>query len=158
MNVVIANRKILTDLTREEISTIRSRLTFENPAYKNAVKFSKRNYIAIPQNLYYYRERSIRQEDGTRKYSLNVPIGFDLSGFKNVKIVDDLRVSKEVEYPDFVLDLREEQELAKKAYLEELNKASDDYYPKSIIQLFTGQGKSILALYLAYKLRQKTLI
>lgn len=158
MKVVIANRKIITDLKSEEASAIKRRLTYDNPAYINAVKFSKRSYIAIPQSLYYYKEQNLRQEDGTRKYCLNVPVGFDLSEFKNVEVTEDLRVDKEVEYPDFVLDLREEQDKAKKAYLDELKKASENYYPKSIIQLFTGQGKSILALYLAHKLRQKTLI
>lgn len=158
MKVIMANRKLLTDLKSEEIKRIKNSLTFDNPAYKNAVKYSKKNYISIPQKLFYYKEQSLKLNDGSRKYCLNVPIGFDLSCFDDVEIIEDKRVAKHVEYPDFSLDLRIEQELAGKAYLAEQEKSSNMYYPKSIIQLKTGQGKSILALYLAQKLKQKTLV
>lgn len=148
----------MIDLTSEEIRKIKDRLTYNNPAYQNAKKYSKRSYISIPQKLFYYKEQNLKTDNGERKYCLNVPIGFDLSDFKNVEIIKDCRKEVDAEYPEFVLDLREEQESGEKAYLEEQKKACDNYYPKSIVQLFTGQGKSILALYLAQFLKQKTLI
>ena len=51
--------------------------------------------------------------------------------------------------------LRGDQEKAKGAYLYSQKK---EQYPKSLIQLPTGKGKTILALNIAYTLKQRTLV
>lgn len=154
---IISNNQDIYGLTSEQRDKVKDYLTYDNPAYKNAKRYSKSRYISIPPYLTYYSERSVRTEEGERKKVLSIPIGVSLD-----KILDDIsyvsvdyRVSNEVKYPKFLLELRKDQQKAEDTYMEEIicNK-----YPRNIIQLPTGKGKSILALHIAQVLKQKTLI
>ena len=156
--IVIAksNRQRIYGLTSEQRDLIKDSLTFSNPAYKNAKRYSRSKYISIPPYLTYYNEFSI-SEDGERKKVLSVPIGVNIPKVLNYPMIsyDDFRSSVPVKYPKFNLELREDQVKAEQAYMKEIKYS---VYPKNIIQLPTGKGKSILALHLAQKLGQKTLI
>lgn len=148
----------LYGLTQEQRSEIKSALTYDNPAYKNAKRYSRSRYISIPPYLTYYNEYSDIDEVGNRLKVLRVPIGVNvgeiLKGREEITYLDQ-RVINKVEYPKFLLELRKDQSKAEKDYLSGVRQA---FYPKNIIQLPTGKGKSILALHIAQTLKQKTLI
>ena len=156
MRVIKTNRQYIYDLTQEQRDTVKEALTFDNPAYKQAKRYSRSKYITIPPYLTYYDEFSVRQDDMRRKV-LSVPLGVDIKKLLKVEnlVVEDGRVEVNTNYPKFKLDLRNDQKIASQHYLNELSQSD---YPKSIIQLPTGKGKSILALYIAQHLKQKTLI
>lgn len=157
MKIIKNSKQEIYGLTYEQRDTIKEALTFDNPAYKNAKRYSKYRYISIPPYLTYYSEKSVKDESGERKKVLIVPIGVNVNKLLNVPYIDseDGRTSKPVKYPPFKLELREDQKKAEREYISETNYA---IYPKSIIQLPTGKGKSILALHIAQRLKQKTLI
>lgn len=144
----------LNQLQREKL---KDALTFDNPAYARAKKYGRSHYISIPPYLKYYSEHSVRVADGERKKVLSVPVGVDIEkvlGVNHIHIRDE-RISNKVLYPDFLLDLRETQAEAEASYLIENMRSA---FPKSVIQLPTGKGKSILALHIAHTLTEKTLI
>ena len=157
MRVAKSNRQLVYDLTTEQRDKIKEALTFDNPAYKQAKRYGRSKYISIPPYLTYYKEFSERSADGERKKVLSVPIGVDVHKILNVpfKPQTDFRNDVRVEYPKFLLELRSDQVRAEKSYIGEVNY---EVYPRCIVQLPTGKGKSILALHIAQALRQKTLI
>lgn len=153
--LILGNRQELYGLSTEERDKIKDVLTFDNPAYKNARRFSKSRYISIPPYLMYYKEFSY-SEGGVRKKVLSVPIGFDVTKYVDIDEFQDNRRTVNVTYPKFSLDLREDQVKAESAYV--AYHSTDLVNEPSIIQLPTGKGKSILALHIAHMLGQKTLI
>jgi superfamily II DNA or RNA helicase len=84
-----------------------------------------------------------------------VPVGVDVSQYAQVEAVKDERVYIEVDYPDFLLKLREDQQEAVDRYTQ-LNKRGQP--PQGVVTLPTGKGKTIIGLCLAQKLKQKTLV
>ncbi len=157
MKIVKTNRQDIYGLTSEQRNKVKETLTYDNPKYKQAKKYGRSRYISIPPYLTYYDEFSV-SENGERKKMLSVPIGVDVSKLLGVSTkimtIEDKREEVQVKYPKFNLDLRNDQIRAEEAYMNEVN----NLYPKSIIQLPTGKGKSILALHIAQKLGQKTLV
>lgn len=158
MKLVKSNRQHLFDLTQEQREKVKEALTFDNPAYKQAKRYGRSKYISIPPYLTYYDEYSVRQNDERRKV-LSIPIGVDVYKLLNVPFtfssLTDNRNEVKVSFPPFLLELRKDQEKAERYYMYEVYKKE---YPKSLIQLPTGKGKSILALHIAQRLKQKTLI
>lgn len=149
LKIVISDGQEIYDLTPEQRSILKDSLTFENPKYRDAKKYSRSGYISIPPYLTYYKEMSVRVKEGVRTKVLRVPLGVNVSkilGVTPISVLDN-RVKVDVSYPKFMLDLRSDQQKAVKAYS-----------GRGIIQLPTGKGKTILALYLATYLGQKTLI
>lgn len=155
----VDKRKIIVDSgitlcrpTPDELLDIKNKLTFDNPAYRNAVRYSKYNRVAIPPSIMYYEQGRFEGEP-----YIKMPLGFDLasvvSDYSRCKFVDN-RVYPTVEHAPFILTLREDQSNAAEKYL--LNK--DKFPLRSMIQLPTGKGKSILGLYIASQLSCKTLI
>lgn len=159
MKIVKNNRQDIFGLTSEQRDKIKEALTFNNPAYANAKRYSKRGYIAIPPYLTYYSEFSYRSNNGERKKVLSVPIGVNVEKILEMYVysrdVMDDRCVVNIEYPDFLLELRNDQKKAEEEYFRGVK---TQQFPKNIIQLPTGKGKSILALHIAYFLKQKTLI
>lgn len=157
MHLLKSNKQDLYGLTNEQKEKVKEALTFDNPAYKQAKRYGRSKYISIPPYLTYYNEFSVRGEDGERKKVLSVPIGVDVRKILDVPYVpnEDKRMDIQVKYPKFLLDLRNDQIRAEKEYMQEITYAVQ---PKCIIQLPTGKGKSILALHIAQKLKQRTLI
>lgn len=156
MQVIKTSRQDIYGLTQQQIETVKESLTFDNPAYQKAKKYGRSRYISIPPYLTYYSEHLVR-ENGEKKKVLSVPIGVNLLKILDVPYIQskDFRSDVVVKYPKFLLELRNDQARAEKEYMEEIKYS---VLPKGIIQLPTGKGKSILALHIAQKLKQKTLI
>lgn len=141
-------------LTADDREFLKKTTTVKNPKYEQAKKYSKRNKVYyIPKTLEYFKEYSERTENGVRSKVLEVPIGllnlFSDSESSDV-LIRDFRQSVEQVYPNFIFDLRKDQEEAFKNYI---NKPL-----QNMIQLRTGKGKTILALYIAQYLKQRALI
>lgn len=144
--VTVSNRVLLKTSGEEQIK-IKDMLTFDNPAYVNAKRFSRYASISIPRYLTYYE---------VSKGGISVPVGFDYVRFINDDdIVLDNRITNAVTYPKFMLTLRDTQVEATDAYLK-LNKEKGS--AKGMIKMPTGKGKSIVGIYLAQALKQKTLV
>lgn len=141
MKVEISNMKTIKGLTDEQLDIVKEELTLDNPKYFSAKKYSRYQNIRIPQHLYYYKYNSLKKE-------ISVPVGYNIP-FDNY-IVEDNRTVSTVNYPRFLLSLRDTQKEAFKSYLNDTD--------KGLIVLPTGKGKSILGLYIAYALRQKALV
>lgn len=154
MRIIKSHKLILYDLTEEQKREIKNALTFDNPKYRLAKNFSRNGYTSIPPYLRYYKECVLVDELGKKEKSLEIPIGFNLEKYP-VENIEDYRVKKDIKYPPFNLTLREDQQKAKEGYL---NEVYNNETPKNIIQLATGKGKTIVALNIAYTLKQKTLI
>lgn len=162
MYLEMSNNKRLYGLTDEQIDTLKDLLTFDNPAYKNAKRYSKNRYITIPPYLYYYK----MGKDKKGSY-IEFPIGVDFQKILKHKI-DPMKYKGDsalyssscprVEYPEFKLELRPIQEEAMNTYFEEKWKTELSVFPKSLISLPTGKGKTILALAIAHRLKTRTLI
>ena len=148
-------RQTVYGLNSEQLELLKDKTTFDNPAYKNAKKYSRYKYISIPPYLLYYNQYKAASREGGVGTVLNLPVGVNVDEIlgMNIETIDN-RVAVECGYPKFQLELRKDQIKAEQAYLSEVNKK----YPKSIIQLPTGKGKSILAIHIASVLKQKTLI
>jgi superfamily II DNA or RNA helicase len=140
-NVILSDRAVVMFPSEEERDRIKKDLTFDNPAYASTVRYSKWGNTNVPPNLFYYTERND---------CIEVPIGYDLSKVLRSEF-HDTRSLNEVKFPSFCLTLREDQEKAAKAYLN----SSEGHH---LIQLPTGKGKTVLSLYIASVLSQRTLI
>lgn len=160
MRIVLSSGQEVFGLTSDQREKVKKSLTFDNPAYKSAKKYGRSRYISIPKTLEYYEEYSQRSSDGERKKVLRVPVGVDLFSITKQarsdpnNVLVDTRASIPVKYPEFALTLREDQQRAEDAYLSQCGA----YGAQCLIQLPTGKGKSILAVHIASRLSQKTLI
>lgn len=141
---IISSGVKLYGLSPEEIERVKESLTFQNPAYRNAKRYSKYAYTTIPPYLAYYNE--------TKGY-VEVPVGYDLTSLRLDEIKDE-RVYEQIKTPPFVLELRNDQETASNEYL----KHNATSCLMGSIQMPTGKGKSILGLHLASVLSTKTLV
>ena len=145
---ILKNHLKLGDLTISEKDKIKDRLTFKNPQYENVKRFSKWGgaYTKVPKYLMYYKEE--------KSGELIVPVGLleevrnKLDDFKNLTLQP-----KAKDFPQFVLTLREDQEIAVENFL----KKNKDF-PCGNIILPTGKGKSITGLQIASRLSTPTLV
>lgn len=140
INVIKEGKTTLQNLTKEQMEYIKADLTLDNPAYKQAVKFSRYDNVRIPPYLFYYKQKGS---------SLIVPKNYSIP--YNYQIIEDRRVeNKGIVYPNIKIELRNDQAEAYKAWCENTDKGT--------IVLQTGKGKSILGVYCASAKKQKTLI
>lgn len=139
---------VLSGLSAGEVVKIKEGLTFENPAYATAKKYSRYGYTNVPRYLTYYEKN---------KEGYKVPVGyFDPEHFKGK--IENTRNSKLIGgFPKFVLKLRKTQQEAADRFLSS-NDTLCSHRIKGCIQLPTGKGKTILALYIAAELKCKTLV
>lgn len=144
-HVRVSSVLTFTNLTEEQKGIIIDDLTYPNPAYENAMRFSGYDSVLIPETLEYYCD------DDKRLYT---PVGYDYSKI-GVRSVCDTRNRTTITPPDFKLTLRDTQREAAEAFIR-CNKGHGKQC--GLIQMPTGKGKSILGLYLAGALRQKTLV
>lgn len=135
---------ILTGLSVNEIQQVKRELTFANPSYKTAKRYSRYAYVSVPPYLEYY------DQVGSM---LQVPVGYDASQF-DCDVVDERVLPVVNNFPEFVLELRDSQKQAAESYIAS-NKTP---VLNGSIQLPTGKGKSILGLYLASYYKTRTLI
>ena len=166
MLLVIGNNKRLYGLTADQKDKVKEHLTFDNPAYKSAKRYSRRKVTRIPPYLKYYNTGS----DDLGSY-IEFPMGFNHEEVLDYHInpvanKDDSifreEINTKVKFPDFVLDLRPIQSEAAEAYRQEQLKLYDKSTlgscPRSLISLPTGKGKTILACYIAASMGVKTLV
>ena len=139
MRVILDSMMKITEADKGVIQEIKEQLTFSNEKYIQAQKYSKYPVRNIPQFIHYYSHIN---------GGIAVPRGFKLN-LDNC-IVEDRRIENTVKYPKCKIKLREDQNEALTKYLDDPD--------KGLILLQTGKGKSILGLYIAYALKQKTLI
>lgn len=139
----IDSKATYSGLSPEQISIVKQELTFENPAYKNALKYSKWGRVSLPQTLKYYKclERGV----------VEVPIGYKPK-FKIDKVINNSNKVPCV-FPKFCMTLRTTQREAFNAYI-----VKGATFGKQSVQLPTGKGKSVLGIYIASRLKQRTLI
>lgn len=152
LKVVLSDSAFISGLSKSQIDRMEKELTFSNPQYANVKKFSKWATTKVQPYLSYYENIEVLGKDIFR-----VPLGYfnaKLLGVPKNCIVDE-REYTEIEYPEFVLSLRDTQEEAINAYLKDCDNISKI---KSSIQLPTGKGKTILGIALASKLKARTLI
>lgn len=144
VKVLLRNNMIITGLTEEQEEKIKEDLTFPNPDYEKAVRYSRFAVRNIPKSLYYYEEG---------RNSLLVPRGYKIPF--EYEIEKDERFLTKVKYPKLKIELRETQKEAVQFFEEKLlNEKSEN----GVIVLPTGKGKSILGLYLARRYSQRVLI
>jgi superfamily II DNA or RNA helicase len=139
MKLMMTGQLMLSNLTAQEANKIKSDLTFDNPAYKQAKQFSKWHSTTVDPYVRFYKEFDS---------CLIVPRGYKLPYIP--KTVEDNRVKVRALFPKFRMTLRGAQEKAYEAF----TKSSGS----GLIILPTGVGKTILALYIAGRVKQKTLI
>lgn len=139
INVIKSNRMILKNLTENQKQYIKEDLTLDNPAYQQAVKFSRYDNVRIPPYLFYFKAKGD---------SLIVPRNYKIP--YDYEVIEDDRVVNEVNYPKVLISLRNDQEEAYKAWCKNTDNGT--------IVLQTGKGKSILGVYCASAKKQKTLI
>lgn len=154
VQIELGSSQFITDITKEQVEVLKQELTFDNPAYKNALKYSRYKYTSIPKTLTYYHESSYEQ-GGEIVPCIVVPIGVNVPEILGVDTrYSDERFEIPVQFPEFKLELRDTQKEAMKAYFN----AHSTVKESSIVQLPTGKGKTVLALKIASVLNQKTLI
>ena len=123
MKIVKENKQMVYNITQDQRDTLKKVLTYDNPAYKQAKRYSRCKYISIPPHLTYYTEKSVSNGDGTRSKMIEVPIGVDVEKILEVKAeIEDRRAEIKVEFPKFELDLRKDQQIAMEHYLSEQHK------------------------------------
>jgi len=140
IKVIVKENKQIYGLTTKQKKKIKHELTFINPMYLSAKKFSRR-----PQNVSVDKYIFLYKDNGAY---LTVPVGFNIPFDK--LYLEDNRIENTVSYAPFKLKLRETQKEAYLTYLQDTDKGT--------IVLPTGVGKSLTAIYIAYSLRQKTLV
>ena len=141
------NRLLLIEPDSCTRAQIKENLTFDNPKYLQAVKYSRWQNVRVPKTLKYYA----LTEEG-----ILLPYGFDVSSFYDeFEYEDCYPENTEVEFPKFKFTLREAQQEAENEYLSK-NNGFDKR--KGLVVMNTGVGKTITALSIASKLNQRTLV
>ena len=104
MHIVKTNRQDVFGLSFEQKDKLKDSLTFSNPAYLSAKRYSRSKYISIPPYLTYYDEFSVKDEkSGERKKVLSVPIGVPIHKIIDVPFLpcEDKRNTVKVKFPKF---------------------------------------------------------
>lgn len=130
---------LISNCTKDELEQIKEDLTLVNPAYLQAERYSGYDNIRIPKHLLFYQKKGgiVKVPSG---YMPNLPY----------ELENDHRIEVTIKYPPIKIELRDDQRKAYYKYLEDTD--------KGIICLPTGKGKSILGIYIAYALKQRTLV
>ena len=146
--------KELFNVSKEELSKIKSDLTFNNPAYESVMRFSKWDRTKVPQFLKYYIES--KTED--KEPYVVVPSGYKVP-FPSRVVYDDRKQFHWGEniYPLFSLGLREIQEKAVENFFKTSELGQEMGYIGTLV-LPTGSGKTICGLKIACDLNQKVLV
>lgn len=162
MFLEMKNNRRVYDITDKQTEVLKDYLTFDNPAYKSAKRYSKNRYITIPPYLHYYTTGKDK-----RGAFIDVPIGVDVEKVLKHKIdptkgtgdgAGQFHNYPSVAYPEFLLTLRGVQEEARKAYINDYWSVGFCGVPKCLISLPTGKGKTILAIKIAAELKTRALV
>lgn len=136
--VELGAKQVISNFTEDEIEFIKQDLTLPNPAYEMAQKYSPYAKVALPKTLSYYSyiEDKIALPRG---YKIPFP----------AKIISDARFENKVKFRKLRLTPRDMQIDAIESF-----SGHDD----GMLISPTGSGKSIMALMLAERIGQKTLV
>ena len=137
----VCGRKQIYGLSDSQLNDVKSSLTFLNPQWVQIQKYSRWGNTRVNKFVHYYTLGYYPEP------YIAVPMGYVLPFGETETIISDDRLSLDVDYPDFELELREIQE-----------KATNEFEHLGTLVLPTGCGKSICGLYLAGKLKQRALI
>jgi superfamily II DNA or RNA helicase len=142
MKVAIGAIQEIWDMTVDEKAKIIDDLTLLNSVYVKALQYSPYGKVYINKyNEYYTHLNGV----------IAAPRGYKIP-FPHEVVSDERFTLENVEYPKFMLKLRDVQKEAAKAYLS--SRKNGD----GVVVVSTGLGKSILGLYLAGELKQRVLI
>lgn len=137
------------ELLESFIEDVSNDLTFDNPAYQSAIRFSKSRFVKAPKQLSYLSLRKPKTEP-----TLEVPLGY-LEDFVNklkdfqVKVtVNNLLVENPREFTSLI-KLKPYQETAVQSMLKR---------HRGLLIAPCGSGKTIMSIALIAKRQQKTLI
>ena len=119
----------LKSFSDEQIEKIKDSLTFNNPAYSSAKRFSPYSRIYVDPLITYYHSSC---------GYLHVPAGTDLSPLNDPPVEDNRITVYSSTVPKFVLELREDQKAAAESYL----KMNRGHKLRAAVQLPTGKGKA----------------
>lgn len=159
LNVYVGSGQLIEDATTEQVSRLKDALTFDNPKYLAAKKYSRNRYITIPPYLHFYHE-SRASVGGKPQPVIHVPRGFDVRDVLGGDV--DFHWTNGgvgISYPDFLFTLRPAQERAFEAYRQEQKNALPRvFYAKGVVQLPTGMGKTVLALRIASYYKQRCIV
>lgn len=143
---VVNSHIIYFNLPENVLGEMKKELTFKNPTYEQVMRFSRWSTTNVPQYLTYFKQ--------LKENAIEVPIGYSVESLPDMPISDE-RVRRGINTPPFLLRLRKTQIQAFEQYM----KLNESVLPlNGCIQMPTGKGKSILGLYIAKNLCQKTLI
>lgn len=137
----VCGRKQIYGLSDNQLKEVKSSLTFLNPQWVQIQKYSKWGNTRVNKFVHYYNLGYYPEP------YIAVPMGYVLPFGETETIISDDRLSLNVDYPEFQLELREIQEMA-----------TSEFERLGTLVLPTGCGKSICGLYLAGKLKQRALI
>lgn len=149
IEVVRNSVQTLYNLSEMQKERIKEELTYSNPAYENAIRYSRWGNVWIDPYLFYFLEG----ED-----YLTVPRGYRIPYNYRVVADKDMLYNKNVEYPRFRLGLRNAQREALESYNNKFITFRNGGRESGIITLPTGKGKSILGIALAHKYKQRALV
>lgn len=135
----------MSAFSEDQIEELKDSLTFDNPAYATTKRYSPYSRVAVDPMIAYYHSSC---------GYLHVPAGSDLTPLNDPPVEDNRSDVCLTTVPKFSLTLREDQQSAADAYL----KKNRGTKLCGAVQLPTGKGKTILALYLAAQLKRKTLV
>lgn len=148
INIVLDNYIKVSGLPRHSFDMVVKRLTYPNPLFINAIKYSKGKVGRIPRTVksYNYKDNQIWLPRGYYLEFLTKIVA--TSGFP-YQIIDK-RVKTEIAVPNSTIKLR--------SYQEKMVHESAIYPgPAFIMQAPPGTGKTITGLELARRLKRKTL-
>lgn len=138
IKVILNSRKEIYNATDEQVDFIKSQLTLPNPAYISALKYSPYANVKIPKTIAYYE-----YVDG----GISVPRGYEVPF--EYEVIEDNRFENKIRYPKLKVVPRDMQIEAIEAFSENTD---------SMLISPTGSGKSVMALAIASKIKNKALI
>lgn len=141
------SKAIVENAPKRFVELASERCSVVNPKYINAVKHSPWPVTRIPHHLYVFENTS---------EGLMLPRGFPFQDYQMCAEWDviDERAESPVQYPDLKIDTY----ISQKYWVEKVLGLSDDPSGCFLMLIPTARGKTIFALALGAKLRQKMLV
>ena len=121
----VCGRKRIYGLTNEQLDIVKGNLTFLNPQWVQIQKYSRWENTKVNKYVHYYEVGYYPE------FYIAVPMGYVLPFGETETIISDDRLSLDVDYPDFELELREIQE-----------QATNEFERLGTLVLPTGCGKA----------------
>lgn len=144
MNLTIAGALTLTDLSREEVAQLIAANQLENPTYYQAIKRNPKARYALSPFIPYYRKLSKES--------------FEIGRGKLAKILRHPNLNQITDLRTKVPASRSIKTSIKLRDYQQGDVEAITAWEHGLVKLSTGYGKTIIALEVASRLQQKTLI